>query len=312
VIPALREAVADDTAGDPITGLRWTHKTTQKLAEELSRRGFQVSHTTVARLLRLDGYSLRTNRKRLARTHEPERDRQFRLIDRRRRWFLSRDLPVLSVDTKKKELVGNFKNPGTCWRKGARDVLDHDFPSDALGRAIPFGIYDQAWNSGFVVVGTSHETAKFATEALRTWWLTTGFWRYPKARQWLIEADCGGANGNRLWAWKVGLQRLADEFHVAITVSHYPPGASKWNRIEHRMFNLISQNWAGQPLVSYETVLNHIRTTTSSTGFYCQAVLDPREYATKQKVTVQEKSAVLLQPYKILPKWNYTVFPRRK
>ena len=312
LIPALRQVVADDTAGDPITGLRWTHKTTQKLAQELSRRGFQVSHTTVARLLRLDDYSLRTNRKRLARTHEPERDRQFRLIERRRRWYLSRDLPVLSVDTKKKELVGNFKNPGTCWRKDTRDVLDHDFPSDAVGRAIPFGIYDQGWNTGFVVVGTSHETAEFATEALRTWWLKTGFWRYPNARKWLIEADCGGANGNRLWAWKVGLQRLANEFHVAITVSHYPPGASKWNRIEHRMFNLISKNWAGEPLVSYETVLNHIRTTTSSTGFYCQAVLDCREYVTKQTVTAEQKSDVLLKPYKILPQWNYTVFPNRK
>ncbi len=282
------------------------------MAEELSRRGFQVSHTTVARLLRLDDYSLRTNRKRLARTHEPERDRQFRLIERRRRWYLSRNLPVLSVDTKKKELVGNFKNTGTCWRKDAQDVLDHDFPSDAVGRAIPFGIYDQGWNTGFVVVGTSHETSEFAIEALRTWWLNTGFWRYPNARKWLIEADCGGANGNRLWAWKVGLQRLANEFHVTITVSHYPPGASKWNRIEHRMFNLISKNWVGEPLVSYETVLNHICTTTSSTGFHCQAVLDHREYATKQKTTAEQKSDVLLKPYKILPHWNYTVCPNPK
>jgi hypothetical protein len=292
--------------------LRWTHKTTRNLAEELTRHGLRVSHTTVARLLHLDRYSLRTNRKRLARTHVPERDRQFRLIERRRRWYLSRDLPVLSVDAKKKEQVGNFKNPGTCWRKKAREVLDHDFPSDAIGPAIPFGIYDQGRNSGFVVVGTSHETSEFAIQALRIWWLKTGFWRYPTARQWLIEADCGGANGNRRWAWKVGLQRLADEFHVAITVSHYPPGASKWNRIEHRMFNLISKSWAGEPLVSYETVMNHIRTTTSSTGFYCQAELDHRNYETKQQVTADEKAAVRSQPYKILPQWNYTVFPRRK
>jgi hypothetical protein len=310
VIPALRGAVADATAGDPITGLRWTHKTTRNLAEQLNRLGFPVSHTTVARLLRLEDYSLRTNRKRLARTHEPERDRQFRLIERRRRWYLSRDLPVLSVDTKKKELVGNFKNPGVCWRKEGRDVLDHDFPSAAIGQAIPFGIYDQGRDAGFVVVGTSHETSEFAIGALRTWWLRTGFWRYPKARQWLIEADCGGANGHRLWAWKVGLQRLADEFHVAITVSHYPPGASKWNRIEHRMFNLISKNWAGEPLVSYETILNHLRTTTSSTGFFCQAVLDHRDYQTKQRATAAEKASVQLRPYKKLPQWNYTVFPR--
>jgi hypothetical protein len=312
VIQALQEAVGDDTAGDPITGLRWTHKTTRKLAEQLSRSGFRVSHATVARLLRLDGYSLRTNRKRLARTHEPDRDRQFRLIERRRRWYLSRGLPVLSVDTKKKELVGNFKNRGTCWRKDARDVLDHDFPSQAIGRAIPLGIYDQGRNAGFVVVGTSHETAEFVIQALRTWWLKTGFWGYPKARQWLIEADCGGANGNRLWAWKVGLQRLANEFRVAITVSHYPPGASKGNRIEHRMFSLISGNWEGEPLVSYETILNHIRTTTSSTGFSCRAVLDSRNYETKQKATTAEKAAILLKPYKTLPQWNYTILPRCK
>jgi Rhodopirellula transposase DDE domain len=290
--------------------LRWTHKTTRTLAQQLNSLGFPVSHTTVARLLRRDDYSLRTNRKRLARTHEPERDRQFRLIERRRRWFLSRDLPVLSVDAKKKELVGNFKNAGTCWRKGPRDVLDHDFPSAAIGRAIPFGIYDEGWDTGFVVVGTSHETSEFAIEALRTWWLKTGFWRYPTTQRWLIEADCGGANGNRLWAWKVGLQRLADEFRVAITVSHYPPGASKWNRIEHRLFNLISGNWAGEPLVSYETVLNHIRTTTLPSGFPCQAVLDDRDYATKKKVTPDEKVAVRLRPYKILPQWNYTILPR--
>lgn len=295
-----------------MTGLCWTHKTTRKLAEQLGRLGFRVSHATIARLLRQCGYSLRTNRKRLARTHEPERDRQFRIIGRRRRWFLGRGLPVLSVDTKKKELVGNFKNPGTCWRKRSRDVLDHDFPSDAIGRAIPFGIYDQGRNRGFVMVGTSHETAEFAIRALRTWWLREGRWYYPKARRWLIEADCGGANGNRLWAWKVGLQRLADEFGVAITVSHYPPGASKWNRIEHRMFNLISGNWQGEPLVSYETVLNYIRTTKSSTGFRCRAVLDRRTYNTKQRVTKGERARVRLRPYKVLPKWNYTICPGSK
>jgi hypothetical protein len=307
-MPALQDAVRDDTAGDPITGLRWTHKTTRKLAEQLRRQGFRVSHTTIARLLRQSGYSLRTNRKRLARTREPERDRQFRLLQRRRRWFLSRSLPVLSVDTKKKELVGNFKNAGTCWRKEARAVLDHDFPSDALGRAIPFGIYDQGQNSGFVVVGTSHETAAFAVEALRTWWLREGRWGYPKAKRWLIEADCGGANGNRLWAWKVGLQRLADEFGLAITVSHYPPGASKWNRIEHRMFNLISGNWRGQPLESYETILNRIHTTTSATGFRCHAVLDSRTYPTRQKVSKEEKGRVRVKFYKTLPQWNYTIY----
>jgi Rhodopirellula transposase DDE domain len=292
--------------------LHWTHKTTRTLAERLQRQGFRVSHTTVARLLRQAGYSLRTNRKRLARTREPDRDRQFRLIERRRRWFLGRGLPVISADTKKKELVGNFKNPGACWRREARAVLDHDFPSDATGRAVPYGVYDQARNTGFVVAGTSAETADFAVQAIRTWWLENGRWCYPRARRWLIEADCGGANGNRSWAWKVGLQRLADEIRVAITVSHYPPGASKWNRIEHRMFNLISRNWQGEPLVSYEAVLNFVRATTSATGFRCRAALDTTTYRTKLKVPQEAKAAVQLKPYKRLPHWNYTILPRRK
>ena len=312
MLTALQDAVRDATAGDPISGLHWTHKTTRRLAEQLCRQGFRVSHATVARLLQQSNYSLRTNRKRLARTHDPDRDRQFRLIEHRRRWFLGRGLPVISVDTKKKELVGNFKNAGACWRTDSRAVLDHDFPSDAVGRAIPYGIYDQGRNTGFVVVGTSHETAAFAVEAIRTWWRENGRWCYPKAKHWLIEADCGGANGNRLWAWKVGLQRLADEVGVVITVSHYPPGASKWNRIEHRMFNLISGNWQGEPLVSYETVLNYIRTTTSATGFRCRAVLDGTMYKTKVKVPKEEREAVRLEPHATLPQWNYSIHPKPK
>jgi len=309
ILAALREVVRDATAGDPISGLCWTHKTTRNLAAQLRRQGFPVSHATMARLLREAGYSLRTNRKRLARTHEPDRDRQFRLIERRRRWFWSQGLPVISVDAKKKELVGNFKNPGACWRREARAVLDHDFPSAASGRAIPYGIYDEGRNTGFIVVGTSHETCEFATAAIRTWWLEHGRWCHPKAERWLIEADCGGANGNRRWAWRVGLQRLADEFGVTITVSHYPPGASKWNRIEHRLFNRISQNWQGEPLVSYEAILNFIRTTTSATGLRCRAVLDTTKYDTKRKVSEAEKATVRLKRHRILPQWNYTIRP---
>jgi hypothetical protein len=281
----LQDLLQDFTAGDPITGLRWTHKTPAKLAQELRRLGFGIGRTTVARLLRANDYSLRTNRKRLARTQDPERDRQFRLMARWRRRFLRQGWPVISVDAKKKELVGNFKNAGRCWRKEARAVLDHDFVSAAKGRGIPFGMYDEGRNTGFVVVGTSHETADFVTAALRTWWLENGRWCYPKARRWLLEADCGGANSNRTWGWKVALQGLADEFGVAITVAHLPPGASKWNRIEHRMFNLISANWAGEPLASYETLLNFISTTTSSTGFRCRVALDATIYKTKIKVT---------------------------
>jgi Rhodopirellula transposase DDE domain len=311
-VSALRELLRDATAGDPISGLRWTHKTAQKLAEELQRQGFRVGRMTVARLLRQSRYSLRTNRKRLAGTHEPDRDRQFRLLARRRRWFQRRHWPVLSVDTKKKEWVGNFKNAGRCWRRQALAVWDHDFPSLAVGRAIPYGIYDETRNAGYVVIGTSHETAAFAVAALRTWWLETGRWCYPRARRLAIEADCGGANGNRSWGWRIGLQALADEFGLTITVGHYPPGASKWNWIEHRMFNLISANWSGQPLISYETVLNFIRTTTSPTGFRCRACLDETCYDTKAKVTPEEKTAVKLRWHKVLPQWNYTIWPRSR
>jgi hypothetical protein len=288
------------------------HKTTRHAAKELRRHGMRLSHTTVGRLLRERGYSLRTNRKRLARKHEPERDRPFRVMERQRRRFFRQGFPVISVDTKKKEWVGNFKNPGGCWRKQSRDVLDHDFASDALGRAIPFGIYDEGRNTGYVAIGTSHETAEFATAALRTWWLRQGRRCYPAATRWLIEADSGGANGNRRWAWKVGLQRLADEFGLTITVAHYPAGASKWNRIEHRMFNLISGNWAGQPLESYETILNFIRTTTSSTGFRCRAHLDTATYKTKLKVSKEQKAGVRIRFHKALPQWNYTIRPHRK
>jgi Rhodopirellula transposase DDE domain len=312
LIEALRQAVEDATAGDPISGLRWMHKTTRNVAAELRRHGFQVSHATIARLLRLEQYSLRTNRKRLAAKHDPNRDRQFRLIRRWRRRFLQQGWPVISVDTKKKELVGNFKNPGSCWRQRPVDVLDHDFPSAAEGRGIPFGIYDEGRNMGFVVVGASHETAAFAIEALRTWWLLEGYWSYPQARRLLLEADCGGANSNRRWDWKVGLQQIADEFDLTITVCHYPPGASKWNPIEHRMFSLISKNWAGQPLVSYETMLNFIATTTSSTGFRCQVDLDTAYYATKLKVSAEDKAKVRLKVHKLLPQWNYTIRPRSK
>jgi hypothetical protein len=311
-VRALEEVVREATAGDPVTGLRWTHKSTRNLARELQRQGFAISHASVGRLLREADYSLRTNRKRLAKAHEPERDTQFRLLQRRRRYFMGRGWPVLSVDTKKKEWIGNFKNAGRCWRRTERAVWDHDFASLAVGRGIPYGIYDQGRNTGFVVVGTSHETAAFAAAALRSWWLENGRWCYPRARHWLIEADCGGANGNRPWAWKVGLQRLADEFGVRITVAHLPPGASKWNRIEHRMFSLISANWAGEPLVSHEAVLNFIRSTTSETGFRCRAVLDTAHYPTRVKTTEEEKQSVRIKRHKLLPQWNYTIYPHTK
>ena len=209
-------------------------------------------------------------------------------------------------------MIGNFKNSGRTWRCEDRDVLDHDFPSLARGRAYPYGIYDENRNEGYVVIGTTHQTADFAVRAIRSWWLRVGRHRYPGASRLAIEADSGGANGYRCWAWKVGLQGMADEFGLTITVGHYPSGASKWNPIEHRMFSLISANWAGEPLTTYEVMLNHIRTTQSSTGFRCRATLDTRYYPTKLKVSEEAKLGVRLSQHNVLPKWNYTIRPRRR
>lgn len=308
---ALETLLQDATAGDPIDGLRWTHKTLRTLAAALQRRGFRVGRTTVARLLRQQRYSLRTNRKRLAGTHDPDRDRQFRVLVRRRRRFLRRGWPVLSVDTKKKELVGNFKNAGRCWRRRPQDVWDHDFPSGAIGRAIPFGIYDIGRNTGYVVVGTSRETPQFVTAALRQWLRDEGLERCRQGRL-AIEADCGGGNGSRCWGWKAGLQELADEFGLTITVGHFPPSASKWNWIEHRLFSAISKNWSGQPLVSYEVILKFIRTTTSATGLRCWAYLDARDYPAKVKVSAAERRRLRLKRHRVLPQWNYTIRPHKR
>jgi hypothetical protein len=307
----LEELLQDTTAGDPISGLRWTHRSLRKLCKALRRRGIRLTAPTVARLLRQLDFSLRTNRKRLAGIHNPDRDRQFRYLARLRRLYQTLGWPVISVDTKKKELVGNFKNPGRCWRQVPRDVLDHDYPSWASGRAIPVGIYDIAFNDGYVVVGISHETPDLVVAAIRRWWLDVGRHRYPEAKRLLIEVDSGGANDHRKWGWKVALQRLADEFGLIVTVTHYPPGASKWNPIEHRMFSAISANWAGEPLVSYETVLKHIRTTRTETGFRCRARLDKKYYPAEHHVAPEDRAHVRLKRRSVHPQWNYTILPHR-
>lgn len=269
-----------------------------------------MGRTTLRRLLHSKRYALRVNHKRLSRQHDPQRDQQFRYIARQRRKFQRAGFPVLSVDTKKKELIGNFKNPGRTWRQTALEVLATDFLNDALGKAIPYGIYDLAYNAGYVVVGSSHETADFAIAAIRSWWLTVGRQRYPGCTELLLEADSGGANGNRVWLWKVGLQRLADEFGLSITVTHYPSGASKWNPIEHRLFCHISANWAGQPLRTYETMLKFLRTTQTTHGLSCRAQLDRAVYQTHLKVTATEKAQLNLQRHGTLPNYNYTIRPR--
>lgn len=240
----------DETAGDPMTGLLWTHKSLAKIRDALQAAGYCVSVPTIGRLLRSRNYSLRVNYKCEASTQSAGRDAQFLYLARWRKAYLRRQWPVISVDTKKVEHVGNFKQAGCEWRKSSRRVHLYDFPSMAEGKAIPYGIYDLGRQQGYVVIGTSHDTPEFAVAATRRWWLSVGQSAYPSARRLLIECDCGGSNGNRRRWWKVGLQALADECGLMITVTHYPTGASKWNPIEHRMFNLISGNWAGRPLES--------------------------------------------------------------
>jgi hypothetical protein len=308
----LEELLQDATAGDPISGLKWTHRSLRKIQKALRRRGVRLSPPTIARLLRRLHFSLRTNRKRVAGIRDLDRDRQFRYLTCLRRLYITLDLPVISVDTKKKEWVGNFKNPGRSWRRQNRDVFDHDYPSWAVGRAIPVGIYDVAHNEGFVLVSTSHNTPAFTGAAIRRWWLAVGRRRYPQTRRLLIQVDSGGPTDYRKWGWKVALQGLADEFGLVITVTHYPPGASKWNLIEHRLFGPINDNWAGEPLVSYETILKYIRTTRTETGLRCRARLDTKEYPDHQRVTPQDKTRVRLKRRSIRPELNYTIYPHNR
>lgn len=306
---ALDKLLQDATAGDPITGLKWTRKTSRKLAKELKRQGFRVEHSTIPRLAQLLGYTLRVNHKRLSRKKDDRRDEQMQYIESQRKRFAGRKQPEISVDGKKKEKIGQFRNPGRTLRRERLDVLATDFPADAIGKAVLYGVYDILQNAGFMGVGVSHETAKFAVAVIRRWILEVGCVCYEDFTELLIQADAGGANACDSWLWKVGLQELADEFQIAITVTHYPPGASKWNLIEHRMFSVISQNWAGQPLVSYETVLKFIRTSKTETGFHCSAYFDRKHYQTKRKVSPEEKANVNLHPHGLFPEWNYTIQP---
>lgn len=299
------------TAGDPITGIKWTRKTAQELSQALERRGYVIGPDTVRRLLRQLKYALRANRKRLSKKQDPERDRQMRYLLRKRREYQKAGFAVLSVDAKQRELIGLFKNPGQTWRKTALAVLESDYPSEADGVAIPYGIYDVNRNEGFVVVGTSHQTPEFVVAALRLWWIKVGERRYGDTRRLLIEADCGGGNGYRCWLWKWGLQQLADEFGLTILVTHLPTSASKWNPVEHKLFCHIESNWAGQPLVNYETVLKFIRTTHTETGLHCRAYLDKTVYRTGLKITEAQKAQINLRPGRVLPRWNYTIRPHK-
>jgi hypothetical protein len=306
----LGELLQEDTAGDP-TGRRrrWTGKRLRQICWELAQLDILVSPNTVRGLLHQLGYALHANTKSLSRGC-PERDEQFVYLTEQKRQFLRRGLPMVSVDTKKKEVIGNFKNAGRVWSQEAPAVKDHDFRSEGKGMAIPYGVYDPVRNRGSVFVGTSHDTPEFAAENIARWWRQWGRKEYPKADHLLILADNGGSNGARVRMWKWALQQcVADPFGLTITVSHFPTGASKWNPIEHRLFSEISKHWAGQPLESYETILELIGSTRTQTGLRVRSQLIRKHYPTQRKVSDSQFQTIQLDRHAVLPAWNYTIFP---
>jgi hypothetical protein len=308
----LQRLVDPATRGDPMSPLLWTCKSVRNLAEALISQGHAVSHQTVARLLDDLGYNLQANRKTEEGTDHPDRDAQFEYINRRVRTFQRRGQPVVSVDTKKKELIGNYKNAGQEWEPEGQPqrVRAKDFPDKTKGKVAPYGVYDQTRNEGWVSVGITHDTAAFAGASVRRWWQRMGRLAYPEATALLITADGGGSNGSRSRLWKVCLQELADTLELQISVCHFPPGTSKWNKIEHRMFCHITENWRGRPLVSHEVVVNLIGGTKTRAGLRIRAALDKNQYETGIKVTDEELEAVRLKKDKFHGEWNYTILPR--
>jgi len=311
VLTDLEALVEPSTRGDPQSALRWTCKSTTKLAEELRRRGHRIGPRTVAELLHELDYSLQANRKTREGSSHPDRNAQFEHINRRIQVFQQRGQPVVSVDTKKKELIGDFKNGGQEWQpKGSPEpVRVHDFIDKKLGKAIPYGVYDVAGNRGWVSVGTDHDTAEFATETIHRWWRHMGSLAYPRAKELLILADGGGSNSSRTRLWKIALQRLADQTGIVVSVCHFPPGTSKWNKIEHRMFSHITENWRGRPLISHEVVVNLIGNTTTKKGLTIQAELDTNIYPTGIEVTDEDMARVHIEPDAFHGDWNYRILP---
>jgi Rhodopirellula transposase DDE domain len=306
------EAIIDEqTRGDPESPLRWTCKSTRAIADALTRRKHSVSHTKVAQILHYEGYSLQGNRKTEEGEDHPDRDAQFRHINAAVKQSLKQGWPVISVDTKKKELIGNYYNGGQQWlpAKQPRPVRGHDFPQPDVPRAYPYGIYDIGRNTGFVNVGTDHDTGAFAVASIRGWWRQEGKRLYPKAKRLLITADAGGSNGWRLRLWKVELQKFADESGLTLSVCHFPPGTSKWNKIEHRLFSFISSNWRGEPLRDYETIVNLIAETTTAKGLRVTCRLDRRKYRTGRKVTAEEMKQVNIYLETFHGEWNYVIKP---
>ncbi len=314
ILEDLDQMIEPDTRGDPMSPLRWTCKSTRQLATALQAQGHRVSHQLVSELLRSTGYSLQANAKTLEGKQHPDRDAQFQYLRGQSKAFLEQGLPIVSMDAKKKELVGEFKNAGREWQpqKQPVEVNVHDFPDPHLGKAIPYGIYDIGQNTGWVSVGQDHDTASFAVASLSRWWQVVGSPSYPQAKRLLISADSGGSNGYRLRLWKLKLQQFADQTGLEITVCHLPPGTSKWNKIEHRLFSHITLNWRGRPLISHEVIVALIGSTTTTTGLQVRAELDTGLYPTKVKVSDAELATVRLSTHSFHGEWNYTISPNSK
>jgi hypothetical protein len=313
LLAALEALIDPMTRGDPESPLRWTCKSTRRLAEELTQQEHLIGPRTVALLLHEAHYSLQANRKTREGSSHPDRNAQFEYINTLVRRFQHRGQPAVSVDTKKKELVGDFKNAGQQWRPRGQpeDVRVHDFKDPALGKAIPYGVYDLLNDQGWVSVGIDHDTAEFAANSLRRWWTEMGSRRFPRATTLLITADGGGSNSSRSRLWRVSLQNLADALQMKLTVVHFPPGTSKWNKIEHRLFSFITHNWRGQPLISHQAIVSLIASTTTRSGLVVRAALDTNQYATKIKVSDEQLAQVRIKPHDFHGEWNYTISPRR-
>ncbi len=308
VFKDLEEMISESTRGDPTSLLRWICKSTRNIAKKLSQKGHEISHATIGSLLRKNDYSLQANKKTKEGTaNHPDRDKQFKYINNTAKTFIKNKNPVISVDTKKKELIGNYKNNGVDWLPKGQpiEVNGHDFPEN--GKAIPFGIFDTNDNKGYVNVGISHDTAEFAVASIKRWWYHLGKNKYEKSKSIMITADCGGSNGYRTRLWKKKLQEFADEIKKNITVCHFPPGTSKWNKIEHKLFSFITINWKSKPLISYEVIVNLIASTETTTGLKVYAELDENKYELQQKVTDEEMQQLKMHRHKFHGEWNYTI-----
>ena len=313
LVEELENLIEGHSKGDPMTALMWTSKSVRNLEKALKDKGYRISHMSVSEILKNLGYSLQANRKDLPiQKHHPDRNEQFEYINEQSKIFFLKSCPVLSIDAKKKELVGNFKNDGKEYHKigNAPKVLDHDFPIEDLGKATPYGIYDIFKNEGFVNVGVSGNTAEFAVESIRKWWRMYGEAHYPQAEEIMITADSGGSNGYRVRLWKAELQRFVNEIGKKITVLHFPPGTSKWNKIEHRLFSFISKNWRGKPLLSLAVIVSLISSTKTKKGLRVDCVVDNKEYQRGLEVSDEEYKAINIKQHSFHGEWNYTVMPQ--